>query len=80
MLAQVGGTEALRELSEQDEGVQERVRARFGKAPDLDQSVGRKADLAQLWKVVQAPADPEVVGVVDGGFRCARPDFPYDTV
>jgi hypothetical protein len=32
MLAQVGGTEALRELSEQDEGVQERVRVRIGKA------------------------------------------------
>jgi hypothetical protein len=85
VLAQVGGTEALRELSEQDEGVQERVRARIGKtqargalapgrhraidgsesifaehaivaqALDFDQSaVGRKADLAQLWKVMQA--------------------------
>src|SRR5258706_5992187 len=99
MLAQVGGTEAMRELSDQDEAMQESVRVRIGKrqaggawapgghraidgsesifaedaivaeALELDQwAVGRKADLAQLWKVMQAPADSEVVGIVDGGF------------
>ena len=39
----------------------------------VQSAVGRKADLAQLWKVVQAPADSEVVGIVDGGFGAQRP-------
>jgi hypothetical protein len=92
--------EALGKLPEQDEGVQERVDARIGKAEarsslapgrhrtidgvqgifaedaivaqtfDLEQpSIGRKADRAQFGEIAQAPADAEVIGVVDGRLR-----------
>lgn len=45
-------------------------------ALDFDQSaVGGKADLAQLWKVVQTSADSEVVSIVDGGFGAQGPIF-----
>jgi hypothetical protein len=94
MLAQMISAEALGKLPEQDEGVQERVDARIGKAQarsslapgrhrtidgvqvivaqtfDLEQpSIGRKADRAQFGEVAQAPADAEVIGVVDGRLR-----------
>src|SRR5215469_2128171 len=97
MLAQVGSPEALRELPEQDESLEERLNAWVGKTQaggaltagcdrsvdglkgifaedavvaqplDLDEPpIGCKADRAQLRKIVQAFADPEVVSVVDG--------------
>src|SRR6478736_7558286 len=96
MPAQVGGAEALCELPEQDEGVQEQVNAWIGKAQARDAltaggertvdglegifaedaimaeafgldepTVRRKADLAQPRQVVQPPANPEVIGVVE---------------
>src|ERR1700756_2720464 len=104
MVAQVYRSEALGELPEQNERMQERVNARIGKAQargplmpggdwaidgleaiftddaivaqplDLEQpAIGHKPDLAQLGQIVQAPADPEVVSVVDGCFRAQRP-------
>src|SRR5215831_5946232 len=97
MLAQVGSSEALRELPEQDESLEERLNARVGKTQaggaltagcdrsvdglqgifaedavvaqplDFDEPlIGRKPDRAQLRKIVQAFADPEVISVVDG--------------
>src|SRR5258705_4732651 len=39
----------------------------MAEAFDLEHpAIGRKADLAQLGEIVKTPADPEVVGVVDG--------------
>ena len=35
--------------------------------------IGRKADLAQLLEILQALADAEVIGIVDGGFGAQRP-------
>ncbi len=98
MPAQIGRSEALCKLPEQDEGMQKPVHTLIGKAQprgpltacgnravdglegilpedaivahafDLKEpAIGRKADLTQLGKIVQALADPEVIGVVDGG-------------
>ena len=42
-------------------------------ALDVEQpSVGRKADLAQIREIFDAPADGKVAGVVDGGFGAKR--------
>src|SRR5215831_16121260 len=42
-------------------------------ALDVEQtSAGRKADLAQFFKILDAPADGEVAGVVDRGFGSKR--------
>src|SRR5262252_4140766 len=98
MLAQISRPEALGELSEQDEGMQEGVHSLIGEAQPRgplaasrnrtvdglesilaedaivaqalnfeEPAIGSKADLAQLGEVVETPADPEVIGVVDGG-------------
>src|SRR5215471_14056634 len=106
MLAQVGSPEALRELPEQDESLEERLNAWVGKTQaggaltagcdrpvdglqgifaedavvaqplDLDEPlIGRKPDRAQLRKIVQAFADPEVVSVVDGRLGPQGPVF-----
>ena len=97
MPAQVGDAEALCELPEQDESVQEQVNAWIGKAQARDAltaggertvdglegifaedaimaeafgldepTVRRKADLAQPRQVVQPPANPEVIAIVEG--------------
>src|SRR5579863_3416686 len=106
MLAQVASPEALRELPEQDEGLQERLNAWIGEAQagcalaagchraldgsqcvlaedavmaqalDFEHSpIGRKPDLPQLGQIVQALANPEVVGVVDGCLGAQGPVF-----
>src|SRR5215471_3567984 len=106
MLAQIGGPEALRELPEQDEGLEECLNAWVGKTQargaltasydrsvdglqgifaedavvaqplDFDEPlIGRKPDRAQLRKIVQAFADPEVISVVDGRLGPQGPVF-----
>ena len=42
-------------------------------------AIGRKADGTQSWQVAKAPADAEVVAVVDGGLGAQRPVFPCGT-